>query len=189
VYWPVGQRTQDRMALAVKTAGAPGAMTEAVRAAIREVDPDQALYDVRPMTEVVQRTLLGQRLNLVLVGSFAVLALLLASAGLYGVVSQLTARRAREFGIRLAIGAEPGHLMSLVMRQALGRASVGLAVGLAMSAGVTRLLGGMIHGVGSLDPVTYAGVSVLLLMVVAAATWWPARRASRTDPMVTLRSE
>jgi putative ABC transport system permease protein len=189
VYWPVGQRTQDRMALAVKTAGSPSAMTSAVRAAIREVDPDQALYDVRPMTEVVQRTLLSQRLNLVLVGSFAVLALLLASAGLYGVVSQLTARRAREFGIRLAIGADAGHLVRLVMRQALGRAMVGLTAGLLAAAGVTRLLGGMIHGVGSLDPITYAAVSVLLLMVVAGASYLPARRASKTDPMVTLRSE
>jgi putative ABC transport system permease protein len=189
VYWPVGQRTQDRMALAVKTAGNPSAMTAAVRAAIRDIDPDQALYDVRPMTEVVQHTLLGQRLNLVLVGSFAVLALLLASAGLYGVVSQLTARRAREFGIRLAIGADAGHLVRLVMRQALARAIVGLVAGLAAAAGVTRLLGSLIHGVGSLDPLTYAAVSALLLMVVAGASYLPARRASKVDPMVTLRSE
>jgi predicted permease len=189
VYWPYGQRTQDRMAIAVKTAGPPAAMTAAVRAAIRAVDPDQALYDVRPMTEVVERTLLAQRLNVVLMGSFALLALLLASAGLYGVVSQLTARRTREFGIRLAVGADPADLRRLVIRQALVRASIGLAAGLALSGVVTRILTSMIHGVGAFDPLTYTAVAALLLAVVAGAAYLPARRASKTDPILALRSE
>jgi putative ABC transport system permease protein len=189
VYWPYQQRTQDRMALAVKTAGPPAAMTKAVRAAIRAVDPDQALYDVRPMTEVVERTLLAQRLNVVLVGSFALLALVLAAAGLYGVVSQLTARRTREFGIRLAVGADPANLRRLVIRQALARGTAGLVAGLALSAAVTRLLTGMIHGVASFDPLTYAAVAALLLTVVAGAAYVPARRASKTDPIIALRCE
>jgi putative ABC transport system permease protein len=172
VYWPYGQRTQDRMALA------------AVRSAIRAVDPDQALYDVRPMTEVVERTLLAQRLNVVLMGSFALLALLLASAGLYGVVSQLTARRTREFGIRLAVGADPANLRRLVIRQALARAGIGLAAGLALSAAVTRMLASMIHGVGIFDPLTYAAVAALLMAVVAGAAYLPARRASKTEPIL-----
>jgi putative ABC transport system permease protein len=189
VYWPYQQRTQDRMALAVKTAGPPSAMTAAVRAAIRAVDPDQALYDVMPMKEVVERTLLVQRLNVVLVGFFALLALLLASAGLYGVVSQLTARRTREFGIRLAVGANPANLKRLVIFQALARGSIGLAAGLALSAAATRFLSGMIHGVGAFDPLTYVAVAVLLLAVVACAAYVPARRAAKIDPIAALRCE
>ena len=189
VYWPYGQRTQDRMAMAVKTAGDPGAMTPAVRAAIREVDRNQALYDVRPMTEVVARTLIGQRLNMVLVGGFAVLALLLAAIGLYGVIAHLTARRAREFGIRLAIGARPAQLVRSVLLQSLVRAAWGLAAGLAVSAALARLLTGIVHGVQPLDPATYAAVSILLLAVVIAASAIPARRAARTDPATALRHE
>jgi ABC-type antimicrobial peptide transport system permease subunit len=126
-------------------------------------------------------------LNLVLVGSFAVLALLLASLGLYGVVSHLTARRSREFGVRLAIGATPAHLLTMVLRQTLVRASMGLLAGLILSAAVTRLLATMIHGVTPLDPITYLSVAVLLLAVVLAASYFPARRASKTDPLSALR--
>jgi putative ABC transport system permease protein len=187
VYWPYAQRTQDRVAMVVKTARDPGAMTAAIRAAIREVDPNQPLYDVYPMTEVVARTLLAQRLNLVLVGAFAGLALLLASLGLYGVVSHLTARRSREFGVRLAVGATPADLLAMVVRQSVLRAAVGLGVGLILAAVVTRLLTTMIHGVAPLDPLTYGAVALLLLFVMLAASYLPARRASRTDPSSALR--
>ena len=189
VYWPYGQRTQDRQAMVVKTTGDPGAMTGAIRAAIREVDPNQPLYDVLPMIRVVERSLVGQRVNVVLVGSFAGLALLLASIGLYSVISQLTARRSREFGIRLAVGADPGDLLRMVLRQGLVRAVCGLAVGLTLSAAVTQLLGKMLHGVGTLDLMTYISVAVLLLLVVLIATYSPARRAANTDPMGALRCE
>lgn len=186
-YWPYAQRTQDRVAMVVRTAGDPAAMTSAIRAAIREIDPDQPLYDVFPMPDFIARTLLAQRLNLVLVGSFAALALLLASLGLYGVVSHLTARRAREFGVRLAVGATPRSLLAAVFRESLIRASIGLAAGLFLAVGITRLLSAMIHGVTAFDPLTYASVTVLMMMVVAAASYIPARRASRTDPVSALR--
>jgi ABC-type antimicrobial peptide transport system permease subunit len=163
-------------------------MTAAIRAAIREVDPAQPLYDVAPMSEFIARTLMAQRLNLVLVGSFAALALMLASIGLYGVVSHLTMRRAREFGVRVAVGATPRDLRHLVLRQSFTRAAAGLAAGLALSAIVTRLLTSMIHGVAPLDPLTYAGVAVVLTIVVMAASWIPARRAAKTDPVSALRS-
>jgi predicted permease len=188
VYWPYTQRTQDRQALVVKTAGDAGAMTAAIRAAIREVDSGQPLYDVYPMTEVVSRTLLAQRLNLVLVAAFAGLALLLASLGLYGVVSHLTARRTREFGVRLAVGATPANLLAMVIRQTLARAAVGLTLGLMLAAAVTRLLTTMIHGVTPLDPLTYGVVALLLLLVFLGASYFPARRASVTDPVSALRA-
>jgi predicted permease len=188
VYWPYAQRTQDRVAMVVKTVGSPAAMTPAIRAGIREIDPNQPLYDVFPMSEFVARTLLAQRLNLVLVSSFAVLALLLASIGLYGVVSHLTARRSREFGVRLAVGATPAHLLAMEFRESLARGAVGLAVGLLLSAAITRLLSTMIHGVTALDLLTYTWVVLLLLLVVVVASYVPARRASRTDPFSALRN-
>ncbi len=187
VYWPYAQRTQDRVAMVVRTAGAPTGMAPAIRAGIREVDPNQPVYDVFPMSEFIARTLLAERLNLVLVGSFAVLALLLASIGLYGIVSHLTARRSREFGVRLAVGATPANLRAMVFRESLARGSAGLAVGLLLSAALTRLLSTMIHGVAALDLLTYASVVVLMLIVVVVASYLPARRASRTDPLSALR--
>ena len=162
-------------------------MTSAIRAAIREIDPNQPLYDVFPMPDFIARTLLTQRLNLVLVGSFAVLALLLASIGLYGVVSHLTARRSREFGIRLAVGATPAHLVATVLRESLPAPRVGLAAGLLLAGLITRLLSILIHGVTALDPLTYTSVSVLMLIVVLVASYVPARRASLTDPVSALR--
>jgi len=187
VYWPYTQRTQDRVAMVVRTAGDPAAVTQAIRAAIREIDPNQPLYDVLPMSGFIARTLLAQRLNLLLVGSFAALALLLASIGLYGVVSHLTGRRSREFAVRLTVGATPERLLAMVFRQSLTRGSVGLALGLVLSSAVTRLLSSMIHGVTAFDPLTYFSVTALLLIVMLAASYVPARRVSRTDPASALR--
>jgi putative ABC transport system permease protein len=189
VYWPYRQRTQDRMAMVVKTAGDPGAAAAAVRAAIREVDRNQPLYDVRPMSQVVERSVAGDRINMVLVGSFAAMALLLASIGLYGVVSNLTAQRTREFGIRLALGADPGDLLRLTLRQGFVRAASGLIAGLLVSAAAAPSLRDILHRVGPLDPVTYASVTAILLLIVLAATYSPARRAAQTDPAAALRSE
>jgi putative ABC transport system permease protein len=188
VYWPYAQRTQDRVAMVVKTAGDPAALASALRAGIREIDPNQPLYDVFPMSEFVARTLVAQRLNLVLVGSFAVIALLLASIGLYGVVSYVAARRSREFGVRLAIGATPARLLTMVIRESLALGSAGLAIGLLLSTAITRLFSTMVHGVTAFDPLTYISVAVLLLIVVMAASYLPARRASRTDPVSALRN-
>lgn len=189
VYWHYPQWTQDRMAMVVRTLADPAGLTTAVRAAIREVDPDQPLYDVRPMTDVVERTLHGQRLNVVLVGTFAGLALFLASVGLYGVVSHLTERRRREFGIRLALGANRSAVLGLVLRQGLTRAGVGLAIGLALSATLTRLLATMLHGVRPIDATTYVATAAVLTIVVLAASFLPARRSMKLDPAEALRAE
>jgi ABC-type antimicrobial peptide transport system permease subunit len=173
--------------MVVRTVGDPAGTTPAIRAAIREIDANQPLYDVLPMTEFIARTLLARRLNVVIVGSFAALALLLASIGLYSVVSHLTARRSREFGVRLAIGATPAHVLGMVFRQSLTRGAAGLAIGLVLSTAVARLLSASIHGVSALDLPTYASVAVVLVVVVVAASYVPARRASRTDPVSALR--
>jgi putative ABC transport system permease protein len=177
------------MAMVVRTTADLSSTMTAVRAAIRSVDPNQPIYDARPMTEVVARTLHGRWLNTVLIGAFAGLALLLASVGLYGVISYLTAQRRREFGVRIAVGARPADVAGLVLKEGLGRAVAGLAIGLAMSAVSTRLLGAMLHEVGPLDPLTYSAVAALLIAVVLAASFLPAWRASQLDPMRTLRQD
>jgi predicted permease len=189
VYWPYQQRTQDRMGMVIKATADPSSFTAAVRAAIREIDADQPIYDVRPMTAVLERTLHAQWLNSVLVGTFAVMALLLATAGLYGVVSYLTAQRQREFGIRVAVGAKAGDVLILVLKEGLHRAALGLVLGLALSAALTRALGAMLYGVSASDTTTYILVSGLLMFVVLAATFVPAWRASRLQPTAALRQE
>ena len=189
VYWPYQQRTLDRMAMVVRTAADPSSLAAAVRAAIREIDPEQPLYDVRPMTEVLERSLQGHRFNAVLVGVFALTALVLASVGLYGVVAYLTARRRREFGVRVAVGATGADVAALVLEQGFRRAVAGLVVGLVLSAGTSRALASMLHGVGPLDVRTYLSVAVLLGAVVSVASFVPAWRASRVDPMLALRQD
>jgi len=189
VYWPYQQRTQDRTAMVIKATVEPSSLPNKVRGAIHEIDPDQPLYDVSTMTIVVQRTLRGQWLNTLLIGGFAVIALMLTTAGLYGVVSYLTAQRRREFGIRLALGAKATDVLALVLKQGLGLAAIGLAFGLALSAALTRALGAMLHDVTTWDAPTYLTVSGLLIVVVVTATLFPAWRASQLNPKDALQEQ
>lgn len=189
VYWPYHQRTQDRMAMVVRTTTDPSSLTASIRAAIHEVDPDQPLYDVRPMPAVLERTLRGQWINTVLIGIFAALALVLASVGLYGVVSYVTAQRRREFAIRLAVGAKASDVLALVLKQGFWLALVGLVLGLTLSAVSTRALGTMLHGVTAWDTWTYLAVSGLMMVVVLAASFIPAWQASHLDPRVALQQQ
>jgi ABC-type antimicrobial peptide transport system permease subunit len=175
------------MAMVVRAPVEPSSLTNAVRAAIHEVDPDQPLYDVSPMATVVERTLRGQWFNTMLIAAFAVMALALTSAGLYGVVSYLTAQRRREFGIRLALGATASDVLTLALKQGLGLAGIGLVAGLTLSAMLTRALGAMLHQVTAWDPATYLAVSGLLIVVMVAATVVPAWHASRLDPKVAVQ--
>src|SRR4051812_33901324 len=189
VYWPHQQRAQDRMAMVVRTTADPSSLTASIRAAIHEVDPDQPLYDVRPMSAVLERTLRSQWINTLLIGVFAALALMLASVGLYGVVSYVTAQRRREFAIRLAVGAKASDVLALVLKQGLWLALVGLSLGLMLSAVSTRALGTMLHGVTPWDTSTYLLVCGLMIVVVLAASFIPAWQASRLDPKVALQQQ
>ena len=189
VYWPYQQRTQDRMAVVIRSHAVNHGLATTARAAIHAVDPDQPLYDVRPMNEVVERTLTGPRLNTILIGAFAAIALILATIGLYGVVAYLTGQRLREFGLRMALGATNRQILAMVLRQSLGRVAVGLALGLALSFAVTRFLASMLHSVQPLDGVAYAAAALLLILVMLAASLIPAWRASRLNPSIALRAE
>jgi ABC-type antimicrobial peptide transport system permease subunit len=177
------------MALVLRTTLDLASLTPAVRAAVREVDPEQPLYEVRPMTEVVAHSLQGPWLSSRLLGAFAGLALLLASAGVYGVVSFLTEARRREFGVRLAVGADAGAIVRLVLGQGLGRVGAGLLLGLAVSAALGRVLTAMLHGVSALDVPTYIAAAAVMFGATLAASALPAWRASRTDPALALRLE
>jgi putative ABC transport system permease protein len=189
VYWPYQQRTQDRMALVVRTSVEPASTTSAVAGAIRSIDADQALYDVRTMTDVIGRTLQGHRLNATLVGAFAVAALALASVGLYGIVSYVSAGRRREFGVRMAVGATTRQVAVLVLREGAVRAAVGLAIGIVAAAVLAQFVGTLLHGVTPWDPVSYVVAPVLMSGVILLASAVPAWRASRIDPVTALRNE
>lgn len=175
--------------LVVRTEGAPLAAAESVRKAILELDPIQPVGGVRAYTEVVAHSLGDRRLTAMLLILFAGAALGLAAIGLYGVIAYAVGQRTREFGIRMALGATQGEVLGMVLRRGLVLAGVGLLCGGVTAIGLTHLLGAFLYGVEPTDPVTFVTVSVLLLAVALLASWLPARRAARVDPMTALRCD
>jgi predicted permease len=164
-------------------------LTSAVRAAVREVSPNQALFRVETMQRVVESSLAGQRLYTWLLSIFAGIGALLAIAGIYGVVAYLVALRTREFGIRMALGADAGRVLAMVMRRGAFVVGLGLAFGVAGAAALTRLLGAILYGVTATDPATFAAMAIVLAGAALAACFVPAVRAARVDPAVALRVE
>jgi predicted permease len=164
-------------------------LTAAVRAAVREVSPSQSLFRVETMKRVVDQSLGTQRLYTWLLTLFAAIGALLAVAGIYGVVAYLVALRTREFGIRMALGADSGRVLAMVMRRGAGVVAIGLAVGAAGAIALTRLLGSILYGVTATDPSTFAAMGGVLAAVALAACLLPAIRASRVDPAGALRVE
>jgi putative ABC transport system permease protein len=189
VYWLEAQRTQDRGALVVKMAGQPESFTQAVVEQIRAEDPDQTIYDVRSMEEWVARNLESRDLTTGLVGLFAAASLILASLGLYGVVSYSAGLRLREFGIRMALGARPASVRGMVLRHATQLTLLGSAAGLLLAWPVGAAIKSLLFGVNRADIVSLVIAPALLLAVAVLAGFGPARRAARTDPAVTLRTE
>jgi hypothetical protein len=173
----------------LRAAGDPIALVKQVRGIVAAADTNLPLFDVRTQTEQIEQTLFKERLMSRLSSFFAILALVLACIGLYGLLSYEVARRTRELGIRMALGAQKRDLMRLVVRHGLTLALVGAMIGIGASMAVTRLMASMLYGVRPNDPATFAVVSVLLLLVAFAACSIPARRAMRIDPMVALREE
>ena len=189
IYWNYRQRTQDRMALVVRTAGEPASWTSAVIGQIRGVDPEQAVYSVFTMDEIVGRSLSQRRLNAVLVAAFASISLLLAAIGIYGVVSYSVQQRVREFGIRLALGAGSGDVVRMVLRRTAVIAGIGSAVGLAAAGTLGRFLKSVLFQVTATDTISYAAAAVVLIAVALIASYVPVRRALAMDPMQSLRAD
>jgi putative ABC transport system permease protein len=175
--------------LLVRTRVDPLLLAAAVRSSVWDVDADQPVPSVRSMSEVFDAELANRNTQMTLVGAFAGVALLLASVGLYGVLSYTVAQRTAEIGLRMALGAGSGSVVRGVIRSALGLAGIGIVLGLAGALGVSRLLGSFLFGVSPMDPTTLAGVGVLLVLVTTIASYVPARRAARVDPVTALRSE
>jgi putative ABC transport system permease protein len=164
-------------------------MIRAVKNQVYAVDKDQPMYDIRTMDQVIADSQSSPRFNLIVIAIFAVVALALAGVGIYGVISYAVTQRTREIGIRMALGAQPAGLQSMFVRQGLVLAAVGAAIGLAAAVGLTRLMSSILFKTTALDPITYAGVSVLLILAAALASYVPARRATEVDPLEALRTE
>ncbi len=182
--WPV-----DSMTIVAKSRGEPSALIEPLRALLREMDPDVPMYAVRSMPQIREIAVAQPRLYLVLVGSFALTATLLAAIGLYGVLAYAVGQRTREIGIRLALGAKRGEVLRMVMSQAGKLVVVGVGLGLVAAVLASRLLRAQLFEVAPTDAVTYVLVATGLLMVSLLASWIPAHRASRIDPMTALRQD
>ena len=189
VYWNYQQRLQPRMALAVRSNQDPRLLTTSVIAAIHEVDPEQPVYDVRSMEEVVERSLTQQWLNTALLSLFASIALVLASIGIYGVLSYSVGLRTREIGIRMALGSKRGEIVWMIVRHGALLAAGGAVIGVGASLLLGRVLAGLLYGITSRDSLSFLAATCMLLAVALAASFIPARRASRVDPMVALRNE
>jgi len=189
MYVPVEHAPARSMALVMRTAGDPESVISAVRAQIFSYDSNVPLYDIKTMAEREAVTVAQPRFQALLLGLFAALALALAAIGIYGVIAQSVAQRTHEIGIRIALGAQPASVLRLVLREGLVVGLGGLALGLAATLAVVRLLSGLLYEVPAFDPATFMSASVLLMAVVLAACYIPARRAARLDPMIALRWE
>lgn len=191
VYLPLAQAPSATGAgvLLVRTSGDPAAFASAARAAIREIDPALAVFGVEPLDRTLAQSLSQRRFTMLLVGLFASVALALAVVGVHGVLSYGVTERTREIGIRMALGAHPARVLGLVVGQGLVLVLAGLAIGLAGAFALTRLLASLLFGVTPTDPATFAAVAGVLALVALAASYLPARRASRVDPLLALRHE
>ncbi len=189
VYMPHAQRTNWTVHVLVRTDRDPVAMAAVLRRELAAIDPSLPLYEVQTMEQSVSRSLGTRRLSNRLLVGFAAAALVLAAVGIYGVMSIAVQGRFREFGVRLALGAAPGAVLRLVIRQGMALALAGMAVGALGAAAAGRVLGRLLFGVGTADPVTFAATAALLAAVAFVACYIPARRATRADPAVVLRAE
>jgi predicted permease len=177
------------MDVVLRTSVDPASMASSVREAIHSVDSDLPLAKIATLKTVVDDSMTQQRFSVLLLGSFGAIALLLASIGMYGVISYSVMQRTQEIGIRMALGAKRGRVLAMVLGQGARLGALGIAIGLVTALALTRLMAGFLYGVRATDPLTFLGVSLLLLAVALVACWIPARRAMRVDPMIALRYE
>ncbi|MDR3701745.1 MAG: ABC transporter permease [Candidatus Sulfopaludibacter sp.] len=188
-YLPFAQTRFSTMYLIARTSPDPVRMARQVRAEIAAIDPGVPVTEITSMNLLVRSTVFEQQVSATIVGSLGLIGLLLAAIGLYGLISYTVAERTRELGIRMALGAQRGHALRLILRQAFALSAIGIAVGLGCALFATRLLREMLYGVSTRDPLTFAAVIALMLAVALLASYLPARRATRIDPMTALRYE
>jgi ABC-type antimicrobial peptide transport system permease subunit len=187
LYLPQKQMVWDGLTFVLATDGDPALLTAAVREQLRLVDPDLPLSRVRTMEEVAAQSIAARQATMLLLGIFGALALILAAAGIYGVMAQLVALRSAEIGIRMTLGAQPGAVMRLILREGILQAIMGLAIGIAGGVALMRGFRALLYQVSPADPITLAAVALVLLGTTLAACAVPARRAMRVDPIAALR--
>ena len=188
VYYPY-EGSWNPMSVALRISGDPATILPSIRQAVSSIDPLLPVANVRRVSEMVAGSLGPRRFNATLLAVFAGIALLLASVGLYGAISYAVARRTREIGVRMALGAGPQDIVRMVIGEGMRLVAIGLAAGLAAAAALTWTLSSLLFGVGAGDPATFAGITALLVAVAFVATYVPARRAARVDPMLAIRCE
>jgi putative ABC transport system permease protein len=189
LYRPMAQYPAPRAAFVVRSYGPPEASVPSFRAAVRQVDADMPLYMVRSLTDIIGQTLTTQRLTNILLTAFAILALALAAVGIYSTMSVYVGSRTKEFGIKLALGAQPGALRRAVLRQGMLLTAAGVLVGVGGALVLTRTIRSLLFEVSATDPLIFTAVPLLLVLVSLIACYTPARRATKVDPLVALRDE
>lgn len=186
IYFPGFTRVST---LVVRSTADPASSTATVRNAVFAVDPSQPIFEVQTASQLVDHSIARQRFAATLLGLFSLLALILAAGGIYGVTSYAVAARTREIGVRMALGAHPRDVLQMILRQEMLGAAIGIAIGSVCALAVTKLLSSMLYGIATTDPMTYAGVCIVLAGAAFMACYIPARRAMRVDPMTALRFE
>jgi putative ABC transport system permease protein len=189
VYVPFRQAASNGMVLLVKSGQEPTALVSAIRGIVASIDKEQPIFRIATMQEVVNASVSTRRITLILLGLFSALALVLAGIGIYGVISYSAAQRSREIGIRMALGAQRGDVMRQVLAQGGKISAAGIVIGSAASLGLTRLMAKLLYSVSVVDPATFAAVAFVLALIATVASYIPARRALRVDPLVALRNE
>ena len=189
VYTPLYRDYSGSTTLVARTRGDPRAVLSALRAEVQKLDPSVSVYSMKTLKEHMGVSLFPARMAAIALGSFGVLALVLAAVGIYGVMSYVVVGRTREIGLRMALGAQSANILRLILRQGMLLAVIGAAIGLATGFGATRMMKALLYGVSASDPMTFGAVTLLLGSVALLACWLPAHRATRVDPMIALRAE
>jgi putative ABC transport system permease protein len=188
-YWPYPELTYNGMTFVIRTQGEPTVVAGAARNVVRALDPEQPVADVRAMESLIGASVARARFNTLLLTIFAVVALLLAGVGIYGVMAYSVAQRTQEIGVRMALGARATDVARLVVRTGMMLTLGGVAIGMAASFALSWLMKTLLFNVSETDPLTFVGVPLLLALVALLACLIPARRAAKVDPMVALRYE
>jgi predicted permease len=189
IHWALSQTYHSTSRLVVRTNGDPSAMVGHLRQEMLAMEPDLVFIEADTMPMLIEVTLLPVRMGAVLIGLFGILGMILASVGLYGVIAYSVSRRTHEMGLRIALGAETGDVLKLVLQQGMVVVGVGIVLGLAGAAAVSRVLSSVLYGVSAVDPVSFGAAVAVLVSVAALANYIPAKRATRVDPVIALRYE
>jgi putative ABC transport system permease protein len=188
VYVNLFQRPRPAITITMLSDAPTQLVTSAARGIVQELNPELSV-NFRTLSQVYSASLGSRKFNVILIGFFGIVALLLATAGVFGVMAYSVSRRTREIGVRIALGARPADVLTMVLGQGMRTILIGLVIGLAASLALTRMIGSLLFGVTATDPVTFVAVVLLLIATAFAACYIPARRAAKVDPMVALRYE